>query len=549
MEKIKNLNIKFKIILGIGISFLLVMVVIGGVVGYQFNRLQQENSQNLKKVLLGKERERIKNATHSVAKTFSQIYKEKKGKLSKSELKDLIAKRNSKINFGKVGYFFIYNYNGDTISLPLDRVKEGSNRWDLQDANGKYIIRELVSTSKAGGGFINYIYENPNTSQKEQKFGYVEPIEGTNWFIGAGSYQSVVNSTLNKSKKEISSFKDKTLKIIFGVFILAAIIFTLVVTKISNYITNNLNKILKAMKKLASGDLRISLNINSEDELGKLASGFNSTVSQQRDLITKLLDSIENLSAYSEELSASAQEGNATIKTANEIIEDMSASIQQISASAEEVSSFAQQSNSKTDVGDEHIEETLENMNEISSTVKKTVDVIDELDDTSQEIGGIIELITNIAEQTNLLALNAAIEAARAGEAGQGFAVVAEEIRDLSEETNQATNKITDLIDKIQTKSDTGLDAIRRVENMVQQGRASVEENGEVFAEIQNASKETAVQIQETAAATQDLAQSSDDIMSAAGDVDNMSDEITYSSQELANMAQKLQSLVEEFKV
>ena len=303
------------------------------------------------------------------------------------------------------------------------------------------------------------------------------------------------------------------------------------------------------LKKFGQGDLTISLNDNQNNEFGELARSFNQAVERQHNLISNLLDNIEDLSAYSEELSASAEEGNATIENTNQLVENISANIEEISASTEEVTSFAQESTSKTETGTKDINQTLNSINDINQAADEALEIINDLDETSKEIGGIIEMITNIAEQTNLLALNAAIEAARAGEAGQGFAVVAEEIRELSEDTNQATQKISGLIERTQNKSDNGLEAVKKVKKQADKGEGIAQETKKVFEEIKDASNQTAQQIEQTANATQDLAEKSDQVRSNTNDIKDMSIEISKSSQELSEMAQDLQRLIDKFEI
>lgn len=549
MNLIKNLSLRKKILVGIGATFLVIFLIIMGIITYQFNQLDSNTTQVLRELFIGKERDRIKQTTHTAAQNLGQVYERNQADLSEEELAQLIREQNRQLEFGKAGYFFIYNYEGNTISLPPDQEVVGTNRWDLQDAEGKYIIRELAKAAEGGGGFITYLYENPNTGKEETKFGYVEPIPGTDWFIGSGAYNSIINSELAEIGSRLDSFRQQILIVILGSFVFGGILLSFVIYKLSDYIKVNVQRVVEEMKKVAAGKLDIELSIDTEDELGQLADQVNKTVNQQKEMMLDISDTAEDLSAYSEELSASAEEGNATIETTSGLLESMSANIQQISASAEEVTSFAQEASSQTEVGSQNIEKTLTSMHKISESVSKAVTVINGLDDTSKEIGKIVGMINDIAEQTNLLALNASIEAARAGEAGESFAVVADEIRGLAEETNEATEEIAELISETQTKTSTGLEAIKEVKERVGTGEEVVEETGEVFTEIEESSEETAAQIEETANATQDLAETSEDVRESSEDIQHMSDEVTNSSQELASMAQKLQALVEKFEL
>ena len=546
---VQGLSIRNKILLGVGGTFLLVMLVIGFVINGQFQNLQEENNKNLRKVLLDKEKQRIKNAVHSMAQSLGNLQQRNEAELSKAELRDLIVQHNKEIRFGEAGYFFIYDYEGRVVSLPPTPEKQGNNRWDMQDADGSYFIRELAQAAEDGGGFVNYIYANPNTGEREKKFGYVEPISGTDLWIGAGSYQSVINSTLNQSEERINKLKRNTLIFVFTIFIVGTILVAVVIFIVSNYITGGLDEVLARLEEFARGDLSTKVDLSSEDELGKLATGFNKAIEDQKDILRDILNTTEDLSAYSEELSASAQEGNAAIDTTTENVQNMIEGINQISVSSQELADLAQQTYDKTDEGQEMINQTIDKMNEVDNSVEEAKDTIDNLDDTSQQIGEIVDMINGIAEQTNLLALNASIEAARAGEAGQGFAVVADEIKELAEETAQATEKANDLIQDTQQQSQKGRQEIDKVVDKADAGAELIEETGDTFAEIADLIEDTSASTEQTSASAEELAANSDHVSNATEDLDGMSAEISNSAQELAQLAQELQNMVEEYKL
>ena len=551
MRWIKNLPIKKKILLGVGGSFLLVMLIIGVVINYQFENLQTENNSNLRKVLLTKEKERIKNAVHSMAQSLGELYKDNEADLSESELKELIVEHNREIRFGEAGYFFIYAYKGankgETVSLPPDPSKEGNSRWGLQDANGKYIIRSFAEALKNDQHFVNYVYANPNTGEKENKFGYVEQIPGTNFLIGSGSYESVINSTLNQAQARINRLKEKTLFFILAIFIAGIVIVGAVIYIVSNYITDGISRILTVVREFAKGNLQTETDLEREDELGELAAGFNKAIKDQREILGKILNTTEDLSAYSQQLSASAQEGNAAIDSTTGNIQDMVQGINQISTSSQELAGLAQQTYTKTEKGQDLIDDTITKMNDVDNSVDEAKETIDNLDNMSQEIGEIVDMINQIAEQTNLLALNASIEAARAGEAGQGFAVVADEIKELADETATATEKAGELIQKTQEQSQKGRQEIGEVVNKTDQGTELIEATGDAFLEIADLIEETSASTEETSASAEELAANSDQVSTATDDLSSMSGEITRSAQELAELAQDLKEIVESY--
>lgn len=274
-----------------------------------------------------------------------------------------------------------------------------------------------------------------------------------------------------------------------------------------------------------------------------------SSNANQANTIKKIKEEVSDLSIYSQELSASSKEGSTEIKEAHDLIEDMIDSIQDISASAEEVTSFAQEATSQTQLGKDNIEKTINSMRDINQAVDETMEIMQELNENSQEIGEIIELITDIADQTNLLALNAAIEAARAGEEGQGFAVVAEEIRELAEETANATGDIVKIVEATQTKSKEGLEAIKQVNGKAKEGENIAEETDQVFSEIETVSQQTAQMIEQTAISAQDLADNSEKVRENSENISEIFEVVIDSSHDLAEMSKNVDALVSDSDV
>jgi methyl-accepting chemotaxis protein len=431
----------------------------------------------------------------------------------------------SDVNPGEGGYAYIVEQNGKTIAHPKAEYVD-----EMKDLSDLSPVEEVINGNK---GTAEYTFEGT------KKLVSYSPIEKTSWGV---LVQLPSEEAFSKIAQEKIFFT-----VMIVLFLFVAVGLALLLTK---YVTTPLNQAVDFANQIAEGQLNINLlEIDREDEFGDLELALNNMYQNLNQVISSLVELVEDLSAYSQELSASAEEGNATIATTNDLITDISASIEQISAGTEEVTSFAQESSSKTEVGSENIKETLASITEIRNSTDKALGLISDLDDTSHEIGKIVEMITNIAEQTNLLALNAAIEAARAGEAGEGFAVVADEIRDLAEETNDATEEIAKLINQTQNKTENGLESIKEVDQKAIQGQEVAEKTEELFDEIKETSEQTAQQVEQTADATQDVAVKSEQMRSSTDDIENMSNEITNSSQELAEMAQKLQELISRFDV
>ena len=253
-----------------------------GIVFYQYSNLSSESKILLEEELLSRERVKIKSLVETRAKMLQQVYQNHQDGLSKQELEDLLAEINENANLEK-NYFFIYSFTGETISLPPTPYLEGNNRWDLE-VRGRDLVQEMSHLAQNGGGRIKYPYTNPSTGQLETKFGYIEPIKGTNYFVGAGSYKSNFDSIVRKIKNKITNIRNQTFYFLIFGFIVVMLIVLEVILMISNYINQHINEILDAFQKVINGRLDYKLEHDNKDEFEKLASGFNYMVERINNL-------------------------------------------------------------------------------------------------------------------------------------------------------------------------------------------------------------------------------------------------------------------------
>ena len=254
----------------------------------------------------------------------------------------------------------------------------------------------------------------------------------------------------------------------------------------------------------------------------------------------------------------------------NTLVHKITNAIEQVAGNTEVVAASAEKTADTANNGEVAIKKAVSQMQTIEDKTNATASVIGELEGRSKQIGQIVEVISNIAAQTNLLALNAAIEAARAGEAGRGFAVVAEEVRKLAEQSQEAAKQITELINDVQTHTNSAVTFMNDSKKEVESGTQVVAIAGQNFETILAMVRDMTNQINEISAAVQEVTSGAQNVATAVEEIDEESkksseqtqtisaateeqaasvEEIASASQHLAKMAESLQVAISKFKV
>ncbi|BAU29074.1 methyl-accepting chemotaxis protein [Aneurinibacillus soli] len=344
-------------------------------------------------------------------------------------------------------------------------------------------------------------------------------------------------------------------------------------------------------KAIANGDLTQPLDIKSKDEIGELSRSVNAMIENLRSAISTINNSSHQVSAAAEELLTSSEHTHQatehititieelasgtdkqvqSVEETSQIVDEMSSRVQQISIRTQDVSTTATHALEKAMEGNQAIQTTIQQMNSISETVEGFTQKIKELGERSNEIGEIVEVITSIAGQTNLLALNAAIEAARAGEQGKGFAVVADEVRKLAEQSAQSSEQIARLITGIQVDTNAAVISTENVTKEVEEGIHVVHITGEYFKQIENEIDQVANQIKDVSDSVRQISLGTDQVVYSINTVTGVAevaasrtqsvsaatkeqfvsiDDIISAATSLSKMSENLQTLIERFKV
>lgn len=412
----------------------------------------------------------------------------------------------------------------------------------------------------------------------------------------------VVNSLVsdtNRQKMDIvrnegNLAKAKQVALLVNLFLsLVAFVLAMGIALIfSRRISSSLRDLRNVTTKVANGNLQIgNLFPRSGDEIGQLVNATNEMVANLRLLVSSVYSTAEQLTASSQELAANSEQTTQSVigttvavqqiaegsivqaQNSEEIqstMREMSVGIQSGAQSASSVTEKAMIMTEQAIQGNEYMVTSVDRMDNIYKSVDHSTAMIQKLENHSQEIKQIVNIISDIATQTNLLALNAAIEAARAGEEGRGFAVVADEVRNLAQQSTNSAKNIEILIRTIEHDIAESVETMMNVKTSVESGVEMIKKSAKAFREILDANQIVSAEIQELSATSEEMAAAVQEVTSAVSQLASISElnsaelqnvsasteeqmavmeEVAASATALSELAMQLNSMVQRFKL
>jgi len=451
-------------------------------------------------------------------------------------------------------YFWILSAQGEMLVHPEQPELVGQNLNNLEDPEGYRFVRDLLQGARQqGGGQLRYVWDKPGFSSPVGKMARYQAFTGWDLVLVNGIYLDSLNAQMRQSIYSLLS-----------IFVLSAALMAALILLIINSIQRPLKDMLNRMREIADGDgdLRHRLPVEGKDELMHINRAFNRFINKIQELVKESRQSAISVSTAAEELSAVTQQSAQTVQQQSRetdqvatAMNEMTATVQEVASNATSAASAASEANRQTQVGQERLQETLETLAQLDASIKNTASTLEELRAGTENIGTIMDVISGVAEQTNLLALNAAIEAARAGEHGRGFAVVADEVRNLAARTQQSTGEIRDMIERLTGEAERSFKAMahssdQAIETVThaQQTSTALEEVAAAIQQIADMNTQIASAAEQQAAVADEINRNVVNINELSTQTEEGATHTTQASEDLAGLAENLNHQVSQFK-
>ena len=471
------------------IPMILVVLSVMLVVKWQLEMLEQEEVASIRSEMIEARQQELQNyidmamgAIRPLQHRLDMRYQEKI---------DQATEVLNGMTFGDNGFIYGYDLDGNIVFHSGNADMIGKSVLELTDPDGKPFVKDVIAKAMEGGGFVQFRWPRVEGGTPSPRLTYAREIEVWGWVIATGFYIDDIDAEVARRGESIDHTVTQTMIWILASGVVLALLVSGVNLLLSRRILGPLQDTARALLDIAEGegDLTRRLDVTSRDEVGDVARGFNGFVDKIHQLVREVQSAVGSLSQSTESMTGVVSQTQADTRQQREdtgrtasAIQEMVAAVQEVASSAAQAAQAAQQADSDAHTGDRVVAETIRSINQLAEDVDRSADVIARLGQDADNIGSVVSVISSIAEQTNLLALNAAIEAARAGDQGRGFSVVADEVRTLASRTQQSTDEIQRMIERLQTGAREAVDVMA---NSREQSAATTERAADASRSLQ----------------------------------------------------------------
>ncbi|PTU74655.1 methyl-accepting chemotaxis protein [Pseudomonas mangrovi] len=477
--------------------------------------------------------------------------------LSLSFIQDLLIKADGGL-YGGAGEMALISANGHLVAHTGAPDKLGQSIKGILDAN------ELANLGRLVPGQTFY-----DIDEEHNHIEVFVPLElkGARkpWLLMLQLPLDIARAELNEFQAGLAEQQRADVRNMAFAGLLIAAIGLLLIWFVAQRIAAPLRQMAEMLDDIAKGDgdLTQRLHVQRRDELGRIASGFNTFLDKLQTMISQVVSSVQKVSDSSESTADIAIQTNMGIQKQMAEIDQVATAVHQMTATAQDVARNATQAaeaagnaDRSANQGKRVVEDSATAITALATEIGRAVAVVQNLAKDSENINAILVAIRGIAEQTNLLALNAAIEAARAGEQGRGFAVVADEVRNLAQKTQQATQEIQAMIQQLQSGTQEVVNVMEqsqaRTDSSVRQAAAAaeaLEAITQAVSVINDMNTQIASAAEEQSAVAEDINRNISNIGQVANEVAQGADQASQASAELTKLAEQQRRLINQFKV
>ncbi|BBQ29045.1 methyl-accepting chemotaxis protein [Aeromonas caviae] len=412
--------------------------------------------------------------------------------------------------------------------------------------------QHMVDLGKGGHqGRLEYQWVSPS-GEAAQKMSLVTGYQPWGWILGSGVLLQDIEATMWSQYEWMG-----------GATLLVILLMGLLGLAISRSIVNPLAEINKAMARVAAGDLVVSIPVLGRDELGAVASSTNQGLDAIRRALLEASQGARNVADAALRIAASAEQTNQAVNSQRDqlaqlatAMNEMSATIADVAGHAENTARDTQDATSEAGLGNQDVHASVHGIQALATEVDQATSQVNQLKEGVMQISEVTAVISAISEQTNLLALNAAIEAARAGEQGRGFAVVADEVRQLASRTRHSTEEIQSTITQLQQRAVTAanaMDASRKLaESSVNQSEKAGQDLSLIVNHIQHVSDmatQIATAAEQQSMVAEDMNRNVSGINDSALEMSQAASQLAQESELLAGLSRSLDERLAVFKL